>query len=143
MAAGRSPPQRSRAVSILHPSRVLPAMAAWVLLAAPVAGQQGTTPERAGSLIAALQSKDVEVRRGAATRLSHSSSDVRKEALPAMIDRLMKEKDGQVRLAILEAVTALGPEATPAIPALIHTLKSDYGGQRSEETHQDYRSAMA
>ena len=60
-----------------------------------------------------------------------------------MIDRLMKEKDGQVRLAVLDAVTALGPDAAPAVPALVHTLRTDYGGQGQEESHQDYRSALA
>ena len=55
----------------------------------------------------------------------------------------MTEKDGQVRLAVLDAVTALGPDAAPAVPALVHTLRTDYGGQGKEETHQDYRSALA
>src|SRR5437762_2591977 len=55
----------------------------------------------------------------------------------------MKEKDGQVRLAVLDAVTALGPEAAPAVPALVHTLRTNYGGQGKEELHQDYRSALA
>ncbi len=45
------------------------------------------------------------------------------KALPAMIDRLMKEKDGQVRLAVLDALTALGPDAASAVPALVHTLR--------------------
>ena len=69
--------------------------------------------------------------------------DVQRKALPVMIDLLMKEKDGQVRLAVLDAVTALGPDAAPAVPALVHTLRTDYGGQRQEESHQDYRSALA
>ena len=55
----------------------------------------------------------------------------------------MKEKDGQVRLAVLDAVTSLGPDAEPAVPALVHTLRTNYGGQGQEESHQDYRSALA
>jgi HEAT repeat protein len=63
--------------------------------------------------------------------------------LPVLIDALMNEKDGQVRLAALDAVTSLGPDAASAVPALVHTLRTGYGGQRLEELHQDYRSALA
>ena len=55
----------------------------------------------------------------------------------------MKEKDGQVRLAVLDAVTSLGRDAEPAVPALLHTLRTNYGGGGQEESHQDYRSALA
>ncbi len=55
----------------------------------------------------------------------------------------MKEKDGQVRLAVLDAVTALGHDAEAAVPALVHTLRTNYGGDGHEESHQDYRSALA
>jgi HEAT repeat protein len=105
--------------------------------------QERTSPDRAASPIGNLQAKDLETRRNAASSLRSSSRDVQRKALPVMIELLMKEKDGQVRLAILDAVTALGPDAVTAVPALVHTLRSDYGGQRQEETHQDYRSAMA
>ncbi len=130
-------------MGILRPNWAFPALVAWGLLPHAAVGQQGTPPGRAGSPIADLESKDVEVRRGAATRLVTAAPEARKQALAAMIERLMKEKDGQVRLAILDAVTALGPEAAAAVPALVHTLRTDYGGSRQEETHQDYRSAMA
>ncbi len=68
---------------------------------------------------------------------------VQREALPVMIDLLKKEKDGQVRLAVLDAVTALGPEAVVGRSGLLDTLRTNYGGERQEESHQDYRSALA
>ncbi len=107
---------------------------------APVLGQ-----ERAGAdtMIAGLRSDGVEARRAAANALRSASRDIQRRALPAMIDRLLKEKDGQVRLGVLEAVTSLGPDAAPAVPALLHTLRTDAGGSRQEESHQDYRSALA
>ena len=85
----------------------------------------------------------MEVRRNAANAVRMAGRDVQRKALPAMIDRLMTEKDGQVRLAVLDAVTALGPDAGAAIPALVHTLRTNYGGDGREESHQDYRSALA
>ena len=72
-----------------------------------------------------------------------SDREVQIAALPALIDVLMNEKDGQVRLAVFESVTSLGPVAESAVPALLHTLRSDFGGLRREELHQDYRSALA
>ena len=123
----------------------------WALLAlavlapspATVEGRDGATPDLAGSLSRDLRADNVEVRRGAAARVRASDRDARRKALPAMIEVLMKEKDGQVRLAVLDAVTALGRDAEPAVPALLHTLRTSYGGQGQEESHQDYRSALA
>jgi HEAT repeat protein len=91
----------------------------------------------------ALHSKDVDARRSAANQLRSATREAQRQALPTLIELLLKEKDGQVRLAVLDTVTALGPEAEPAIPALIQTLRSNYGGQGQEESHQDYRSALA
>ncbi|MFO0952517.1 MAG: HEAT repeat domain-containing protein [Isosphaeraceae bacterium] len=90
-----------------------------------------------------LRSGNLEPRRAAALRVASAPKEARVAALPALSDLLRSEKDGQVRLSVLEAVASLGPDAAPAIPALVHTLRTDYGGQRSEETHQDYRSALA
>ena len=45
-----------------------------------------------------------------------SDRNVQRQALPAMIDLLTKEKDGQVRLAVLDALTALGPDAAVGGP---------------------------
>ncbi|WP_422930458.1 HEAT repeat domain-containing protein [Singulisphaera sp. PoT] len=91
----------------------------------------------------ALHAEDVDARRAATWKLRNSDHAAQKAALPDLIELLMKDKDGQVRLAVLDSVVALGPDAEPAIPALVHTLRTDYGGQGKEETHQDYRSALA
>ena len=62
----------------------------------------------------------------------------------ATIDRSAGErKDGQVRLAVLDTLISLGPEAAPAVPALLETLRTDVGGRGEEAAHQDYRSALA
>jgi HEAT repeat protein len=114
-----------------------------VVCALPVIAQDAKTAGRAGSPIANLKAKDLETRRNAATGLQLAGKDLQREALPILIELLMKEKDGQVRLAVLDTVTALGPDAASAVPALVHTLRTDYGGQRQEELHQDYRSAVA
>ena len=90
-----------------------------------------------------LRDKDANVRRSAANDLRVADRDQQRASLPALIDVLLREKDGQVRLAVFDAITALGPDAEPAIPALVQTLRTDYGGQRLEESHQDYRSALA
>jgi HEAT repeat protein len=108
-----------------------------------VEAQDRPAPDRAGSPIEGLRAKDVEVRRNAASQVRNSNTDLQREALPAMIDLLAKEKDGQVRLAVLDTMIGLGPDAAAAVPALVQTLRSDYGGQRLEESHQDYRAAFA
>jgi len=115
---------------------------AWGSLAAGSAGQDGSTSNPAPRL-EDLRSGDVIVRRAAASRFRLAEKSLQQKALPTLIDLLMKEKDGQLRLAVLDAVTALGPDAEPAIPALVHTLRTSYGGARQEESHQDYRSALA
>jgi HEAT repeat protein len=105
--------------------------------------QDVASPDRAESLAKNLRAGEVGLRRDAAARVRSSDRAVQLKVLPAMIDVLMKETDGQVRLAVLDAVTALGRDAEPAVPALLHTLRTNYGGQRLEESHQDYRSALA
>ncbi|MEZ6062725.1 MAG: HEAT repeat domain-containing protein [Planctomycetaceae bacterium] len=60
-----------------------------------------------------------------------------------MSELLVSEKDGQVRLAVFDTVTDMGPAAADAVPALVHTLSTDYGGKKNEELHQDYRAALA
>src|SRR5262249_6356165 len=45
--------------------------------------------------------------------------------------------------AVLDALTALGQAASPAVPALVLTLQTDVGGRGEEALHQDYRSALA
>ena len=111
---------------------------------APTASSQDGPPaDRARSAVEGLRAKDVDVRRAAANQVRLSGRDLQREVLPVMIDLLMREKDGQVRLAVLDAITSLGPDAEAAVPALVHTLRTNYGGQGEEESHQDYRSALA
>ena len=94
-------------------------------------------------MIENLQAKTVDVRRIAAIALRTADRAVQQKALTAMIDRLAKEKDGQVRLAVLDALTAMGRDAEPAVAALVQTLRTDLGGGGEEALHQDYRSALA
>jgi HEAT repeat protein len=123
----------------------------WVVLAAAVCGplatraaaQNRAPADQVGALIENLQAKNVELRRSAATTLRTADRGVQQKALAAMIDRLEKEKDGQVRLAVLDALTALGHDAAPAVIALVQTLRTDSGGNVQEALHQDYRSALA
>lgn len=124
-------------------SRLLLVAAAWGALASWARAQEPAPPSGAEAIIAGLHADGVETRRAAASALRSAASDVQRQALPAMIERLLKEKDGQVRLGVLDAVTSLGSEAAPAIPALLETLRTDAGGSRQEESHQDYRSALA
>jgi HEAT repeat protein len=126
-----------------HLSRAVLAAAICGPLAALGAAQDAAGPLQAGSLIENLQAKNVDVRRNAATSLRTADRAVQQKALSAMIDRLAKEKDGQVRLAVFDALTALGRDAAPAVPALVQTLRTDSGGGGEEALHQDYRSALA
>ena len=116
-----------------------PSSRTWIALAAALA----TTPAVAAGPADDLKSESVEARRAAAIALRDAGRDARLAALPALIDRLMVEKDGQVRLATFDAVTSLGPDAAPAVDALAHTLRTNFGGQGREESHQDYRAALA
>ena len=112
-------------------------------LATPGFAQEGSTPTVSDSVLADLRSGTVETRRNAATRIRSSVRDTGRTALPVMIEVLMSEKDGQVRLAILDAVTELGPDAAPAVPSLLHVLRTNNGGNGREESHQDFRAALA
>jgi HEAT repeat protein len=108
-----------------------------------VASQDVRNPSQSEAIGSGLRDKNVDARRGAAEILRQSDRKAQRAALPVLIDLLKDEKDGQVRLAVLDVVTALGPDAAPAVPALVHTLRTRYGGSRQEESHQDYRSALA
>jgi HEAT repeat protein len=107
------------------------------------AAQDAPAADPTEALIASLRSETADARRAAAAKVRASERDTQRRALPAMIDVLMKDKDGQVRLTVLETLAALGPDAAPAVAALVHTLRTDYGGQGREELHQDFRSALA
>jgi HEAT repeat protein len=130
--------RRSVAVCIRRLIWAIPVLVACGLFAAPARAD-----DKPASLLDHLQAGDVETRRDASAKVRLADRAIQKDALPILIELLRKEKDGQVRLAVLDTVTALGHDAEPAVPALIHTLKSDYGGLGKEELHQDYRSALA
>jgi HEAT repeat protein len=130
-------------VWIRHRNQAFLAIAVFGSLATPGMAQSGSPPVSAESLIANLRAENLDVRRNAATAIRLAGRNAQRNALPAMIDLLKKEKDGQVRLAVLDAVTSLGPDASSAVPVLVYTLRSNYGGDRQEESHQDYRSALA
>jgi HEAT repeat protein len=122
---------------------LLASVATSVALAARVMPQDAPAGIKADALVESLRAKNVETRRAAATKLRTSDIAVQRVALPVMIDLLDKEPDGQVRLAVLDALTALGHDATPAVSALLRTLRTDVGGRGEEALHQDYRSALA
>jgi HEAT repeat protein len=123
----------------------------WALVLVAVCGptavrgmaQDAPPPEQAKSLLDNLHAENVDGRRKAATNIGTSDRKTQRAALPVMIELLAKEKDGQVRLAVLDALAILGPDAATAVPALIQTLRTDVGGRGSEASHQDYRAALA
>ena len=55
----------------------------------------------------------------------------------------MKEKDGQVRLAVLDTVTAWGTTPHRPSPRWCTRCAPITEARDSEESHQDYRSALA
>jgi len=117
-------------------------------LSAQESGKAAQTDVLLGSgqtdaLLKDLKAENVDVRRAAANRVLLADRATQEKALPLLIEILEGDKDGQVRLAVLDSLASLGPAAEPAIPALVKTLKTDFGGRGSEATHQDYRSALA
>jgi HEAT repeat protein len=124
-------------------NRALLVLAICGLPTANALAQDGPARGRARPLIENLRAANVDVRRSAAAALRMSDRDVRREALVAMIERLEKDKDGQVRLAVFDTLAAVGPDAVAAVPALVHTMQTDFGGGGSEASHQDYRAALA
>jgi HEAT repeat protein len=130
-------------VWIRNLNRALLAVAACWLVAPSGKAQDRPARDSAQPLIENLHAENVDFRRAAASELRTSERNVQRDAVPALIERLEKDKDGQVRLAVLDTLVALGPDAVAAVPALIHTLETDYGGNGSEASHQDYRSALA
>ena len=115
----------------------------WGSLATHAPAQTPSDTSRAAALIRDLQAESVTIRRAAALQVREADRATQREAIPALIDALMKDKDSQVRLAVLDTLTMLGPDAEPAIPALLHTLKTNLSGGGREALHQDYRAAVA
>jgi HEAT repeat protein len=115
----------------------------WGILSEETAAQDQRPPRSVSSWTADLQGEDLLARRRAAIATRSADRLLQKKLLPVLVELLMSEKDGQVRLAVLDTVTDMGSAAEAAVPALVHTLRTDYGGKRNEELHQDYRSALA
>ena len=90
-----------------------------------------------------LRSESVDVRRSAAVNISMGERELRIGALPVMIDLLQTEKDGQVRLAVLDALTAMGTDAAPAVATLVEAFRKGFGDNQNEKRHQEYRTALA
>src|SRR4051794_9652935 len=67
----------------------------------------GPAIDRARAMIKDLEAENVEVRRAAAVGIRSSPRDVQRASVPELIDRLMKDTDGQVRLAVLDTLFAL------------------------------------
>jgi HEAT repeat protein len=102
-----------------------------------------TAPTDVPGLTADLRSDAVIKRRAAAIAVRERILEHREQFLPVLIERLQSERDGQVRYAVLEALTDLGPLAEPAVPALLASLREDFGHRGHEERHQHYRVAIA
>ena len=90
-----------------------------------------------------LRNESVEVRRTAATNLLMGEREMKLGALPVMIELMRTEKDGQVRLAVLDVLTAMRSDAAPAVAALGEALRSGFGDNQNEKRHQEYRIALA
>ncbi|MCA9190788.1 MAG: HEAT repeat domain-containing protein [Planctomycetales bacterium] len=90
-----------------------------------------------------LLDANLDQRRAAALSTRSASTNIQVDLLPEFIEILRHENDGQVRLAIFDTLTDLGPRAAVAVPALAYAMQHDFGGRRNEEKHQDYRAALA
>lgn len=95
------------------------------------------------NLTTGLADTNVDARRAAARGVFESAEPVRIALLPRLRELLRAEKDGQVRLWLFDALTAMGPDAAEAVPDLVFSMRSSFGGSRTEKAHQDYRAAMA
>ena len=60
-----------------------------------------------------------------------------------LIELLGKDKDGQVRLAVLELFAAMGPAAARVFLRSCKRFVPTSKARRSEASHQDYRAALA
>lgn len=94
-------------------------------------------------LTVGLANPDVDARRAAAKAVSETTKDVRAALLPRLRESLRTEKDGQVRLHVFESLTTMGADAAPAVVDLVFSMRTSFGGSRTEKLHQDYRAAIA
>lgn len=90
-----------------------------------------------------LTEGDIDTRRPAAKATLAAEAATQMQLLPTMIELLQNEKDGQIRLALFDTLTELGPRAADAVPALVNAVRKNFGGNYNEELHQDYRAALA
>lgn len=90
-----------------------------------------------------LTEGDIDARRSAAKATLAAEREMQMQLLPTIIELLEQEKDGQIRLALFDTVTELGPQAAEAVPALVNAVRKNFGGNYNEELHQDYRAALA
>ena len=90
-----------------------------------------------------LQEGELEARREAAIATRSVDAQLQRQLVPVFIELLRHEKDGQIRLAIYDTVSDMGPMAPETVPALMHAMRHRFAGNRNEELHQDYRAAIA
>lgn len=90
-----------------------------------------------------LKEGDINQRRSAAIQTRKLAVDHQVQLLPVFIELLEHEKGGQVRLALFDTLTLMGPSAQDAVAALLTSMRQKFGGRHNEETHQDYRAALA
>ena len=77
-----------------------------------------------------MRDSEVEARRiGGQGRVRARRRAFRSRCCHGCVKCSRSEKDGQVRLFLFDILTDLGPDAEPAVPALLDTLRTNYGGQ--------------
>ena len=114
-----------------------------ICLQAQVVDQLADTPEGDEQWNRVLFEGTIDQRRQAAIATRECGVELQGKLLGSFIELLRHEKDGQIRLAVLETLTQMGPAAADAAPALAYAMLESFGGRRNEELHQDYRAALA
>ncbi len=117
--------------------------ALWASLLYDVRAQPALQDQPVAEWKKTLADGDLESRRQAAIATRTCETELQRALLPDFIELLRNETDGQIRLAILDTVTEMGPLAADAVPALVFAMRHDFGGRGNEERHQDYRAALA
>lgn len=90
-----------------------------------------------------LTEGSLDDRRLAAVESLRLPGDAQLHLLRDIIALLHDEKDGQIRLALFDTVTKMGPLAKDAVPVLLKAVRQDFGGRHNEEVHQNYRAALS
>lgn len=121
-------------------------VSAWSLCGStvlPLAAQDGTLHKTAEQWRTQLLGDDLALRREAAIATRSLERSLQRELLPALIEGIANDKDGQVRLGLFATLTDMGPDAAAAVDVLADSMRRDRGGGNNEKTHQDYRAALA